>query len=91
MISEVLQTQGVSVDSVPVGTVVDTANPPQVRTEHGVIIIPVLEEVLVVEKRLMLKEELHIRQYVDETRSSQEVTLQLESVVFKHRQATPAD
>lgn len=91
VISEVLQTQGVSVDRVPVGTVVDAANPPQVRTENGVTIIPVLEEVLVVEKRLMLKEELHIRQFVDETLSSQEVTLQIERVVLKHREATPAD
>ena len=32
-----------------------------VRTEDGVIIIPVLEEVLVVEKRLVLKREIRIR------------------------------
>ena len=36
--------------------------PPVVRTEAGVTIIPVLEEILVVEKRLVLKEEVHIRQ-----------------------------
>jgi len=35
--------------------------PPVVREEDGVTIIPVLEEILVVEKRLVLKEELHIR------------------------------
>ena len=35
--------------------------PPAVREEDGVTIIPVLEEILVVEKRLVLKEELHIR------------------------------
>lgn len=35
---------------------------PQVRTEDGVTIIPVLEEILVVEKRLVLKEEVHVRQ-----------------------------
>lgn len=35
---------------------------PQVRTENGVTIIPVLEEILVVEKRLVLKEEVHVRQ-----------------------------
>jgi stress response protein YsnF len=34
---------------------------PEVRTENGVTIVPVIEEVLVVEKRLVLKEELHIR------------------------------
>lgn len=35
---------------------------PQVRTKDGVTIIPVLEEILVVEKRLVLKEEVHVRQ-----------------------------
>ena len=34
---------------------------PQIRTEDEVTIIPVLEEVLVVEKRLMLKREIRIR------------------------------
>ena len=34
---------------------------PQIRTEGEVTIIPILEEVVVVEKRLMLKEELHVR------------------------------
>jgi stress response protein YsnF len=32
-----------------------------IRTEDGVTIIPVLEEVLVVEKRLVLKREIRIR------------------------------
>ena len=34
---------------------------PRIRTEDGVTIIPVLEEVLVVEKRLVLKREIRIR------------------------------
>jgi len=34
--------------------------PPGPRTEGDVTIIPILEEVVVVEKRLVLKEELHI-------------------------------
>jgi uncharacterized protein (TIGR02271 family) len=34
---------------------------PRLRTEEGVTIIPVLEEVLIVEKRLVLKREIHIR------------------------------
>jgi stress response protein YsnF len=33
---------------------------PRIRTEDGVTIIPVLEEVLVVEKRLVLKREIRI-------------------------------
>ena len=43
----------------PVGCIVETA--PDVRTEGDLTIVPVVEEVLVVEKRLVLKEELHIR------------------------------
>ena len=40
------------------------------REEHGTLIVPVLEEVLVVEKRLMLKEEIHIRTHRVETPAS---------------------
>jgi stress response protein YsnF len=79
-ISEVLQRRDVSLLRVPKDIVVDAANPPQARTENGVTIIPVLEEVLVVEKRLMLREELHIRH---ETPSTQTITLKSEIVVVK--------
>jgi uncharacterized protein (TIGR02271 family) len=49
----------VDVERVPVGRRVDS--PPPVREENGVLIVPVLEEVAVVETRLVLREELHIR------------------------------
>jgi uncharacterized protein (TIGR02271 family) len=49
----------VEVNRVPIDKVVETA--PEIRTDGDVTIIPVVEEVLVVEKRLVLKEELHIR------------------------------
>jgi stress response protein YsnF len=49
----------VEVTRVPIARIVETA--PEIRTEGDLTIVPVLEEVLVVEKRLMLKEELHIR------------------------------
>lgn len=49
----------IDVERVPIGREVD--RPPEIRTEGDVTIVPVLEEVLVVEKRLVLKEELHIR------------------------------
>lgn len=52
-------TQGVDVTRVPVDRVLDA--PAQVRTEGDVVIVPVMEEVAVVEMRLVLKEELHIR------------------------------
>ena len=48
---------------------------PQVRTEDGVTIIPVLEEVLVVEKRLVLKREIRIRKR--STSETVEITVSL--------------
>jgi uncharacterized protein (TIGR02271 family) len=54
-----LETETVEVQRVPIDRMVDTA--PTVRTEGDVTIVPVVEEVVVVEKRLVLKEELHIR------------------------------
>jgi stress response protein YsnF len=57
-----LDEETVEVTRVPVDRVVDEA--PAIRTENDVTIVPVLEEVLVVEKRLVLKEELHIRRQI---------------------------
>lgn len=88
-VSEMLQHRDVSVTTVPMGIVVDAANPPQVRTENGVTIIPVLEEVLVVEKRLMLREELHIRHELSETPSTQHITLRSEMVMVKREEIVP--
>ena len=58
-----LQSDAVEVTRVPVDQVVETA--PEIRTEGDVTIVPVLEEVLVVTKQLVLKEELHIRRRVE--------------------------
>jgi len=54
-----LATSEVEVERVPVGREVEIA--PEPREEDGVTIIPVVEEVLVVEKRLVLREELHVK------------------------------
>ena len=54
-----LDEEEVEVERVPVGRPVESA--PPIRTEGDTTIIPVLEEVVVVEKRLVLKEELHVR------------------------------
>jgi uncharacterized protein (TIGR02271 family) len=54
-----LEEETVEVTRVPIDREITQA--PEVRTENGVTIVPVVEEVLVVEKRLVLKEELHIR------------------------------
>jgi stress response protein YsnF len=48
---------------------------PQIREEGDITIIPILEEVLVVEKRLVLKEEVRVRRVVAQTEATQPVTL----------------
>ena len=62
MVREALSSQNVKVTRVPVDQPVTTV--PVIRTENGITIVPVLEKILVVEKRLILREELHIEQEV---------------------------
>ena len=54
-----LEREEVQVERVPVDQEITAM--PAVRHEGDVMIVPVVEEVLVIEKRLVLKEELHIR------------------------------
>ena len=53
-----LRQEDVTVERIPVGRPVEAA--PQVREEDGVLIVPVLEERLVVTTELILKEEIWI-------------------------------
>ncbi|HEU4626682.1 MAG TPA: DUF2382 domain-containing protein [Steroidobacteraceae bacterium] len=72
-VSEELEHDEVTIEHVPIDREVTVT--PRVREEDGVLIVPVLEEVLVVEKRLLLKEELHIRKKPNRERFEQAVTL----------------
>jgi uncharacterized protein (TIGR02271 family) len=67
------------VNRVPVNQYVDT--PPAVRYEGETMIIPVLREEVIVQKRLVLVEELHITKKLVQTQSHQQVTLRKEEVV----------
>jgi uncharacterized protein (TIGR02271 family) len=59
LVDELLARTSVEVERIPVGRVIDAM--PAVRDEAGLMIVPIVEETLVVERRLVLKEELHIR------------------------------
>jgi stress response protein YsnF len=61
--------------------VVETA--PAIRTEGDVTILPIVEEVLVVEKRLVLKEELHIRRRVGSEAIEVPVTLRKQRAIVE--------
>jgi uncharacterized protein (TIGR02271 family) len=71
----------VVVERIPINRVVE--GPVSVRSEEDTLIIPLLEEVLVVEKRLLLKEELRITKRSVETHAPQRVTLRREEAVVE--------
>jgi uncharacterized protein (TIGR02271 family) len=60
VVDEPLQRDEVEVERVPIERLVEAAIP--VRYEGDTVIVSVMEEVLVVEKRWMLKEEIRLRQ-----------------------------
>ena len=79
VVDEVLANERVEVERVSVGRVVETV--PDIREEDGVTIIPVVEEVVVVERRLILKEEIRIVRRRIEDRHVETVALRRQEAV----------
>jgi len=59
LVEELLEHEHVEVERTAIGKQVDKA--PPVREEGDTLIIPILEEIVVVERRLLLKEEVRVR------------------------------
>jgi uncharacterized protein (TIGR02271 family) len=76
----------VVVERVPINRVVE--GPISARSEGETLIIPLLEEVFVVEKRLLLKEEVRITKRRIETHAPQRVTLRRQEAAVEriHRE-----
>lgn len=62
VVRDLLHSEHVDVTRVPMDQ--EVAHAPSVRIEGEVTIVPVLEERLIIEKRLFLVEELHLRRVV---------------------------
>jgi len=75
----------VEVNRIPVNRVVDAM--PQMREEGDILVVPVVEEELVIQKRLVLKEEIHIRRKRGAQRVSKEVTLDRERATVERLDA----
>ena len=73
-----LKHEQVIVERVPVGRIVDAV--PPIRQEGDVTIMPVVEEELVVVRRLVLKEEVHIRRVQTIIPHTETVTLRQQHV-----------
>jgi stress response protein YsnF len=80
VVEEMLAKDDVVVERVSIGRAVDAANLPGIRYEGDTMIVPVLEEILVAEKRTILKEELRITSTRREVREQQRVVLRSEEV-----------
>lgn len=87
-VSETLRTDAVQVTRVPVNRTLTVGEPaPAIRTEGNVTIIPVIEEIVVVEKRFVLKEEIHILREVTTETVEIPVTLRKQRAVIDRTSA----
>jgi uncharacterized protein (TIGR02271 family) len=80
-IEETVQIERAEVERVPIDRIIDIA--PEIRYENDTMVISVVEEVLVVEKRLMLREELRISKRQLEQRIKESVSLRSEEVTVE--------
>jgi uncharacterized protein (TIGR02271 family) len=87
-IDELLAHEMVDVSRTLVGQVVETM--PSTREEGDTIIIPVVEEILVIERRLFLKEEVRVRRLRTTERHQETVTLRHQEAVITRLPAEPA-
>jgi uncharacterized protein (TIGR02271 family) len=76
------------VERVPINKVVDTP-PPAMRQEGDTAIIPVLREVMVVQKHYEIVEEIRITKRRTETTDTQQVTLRKEEVQIERSDLHP--
>lgn len=73
------------VERVKINKYVDSA-PPAIRQEGDTTIIPVLKEVTVVEKRLVLVEEVRVTRRKVQSESSQKVNLRKEEIIVEREE-----
>jgi uncharacterized protein (TIGR02271 family) len=77
LVDEALARTQFEVERIPVGRVIDAV--PAVKEDADLTIIPIVEETVVVERKLFLKEELHIRRRQTTERFQQTVPLRYQT------------
>jgi uncharacterized protein (TIGR02271 family) len=80
-IDELLHQETVDVKRVAIDRLVD--GPLENRFEGDILIVPVVEEVLVVEKRFLLKEEVHIHRHRQSFRHQQQISVRWEEALVE--------
>lgn len=79
VVDEPVFRERVEIEHVAVGRDIETV--PEIVQNGDVTIIPVVEEILVVQRRLMLKEELHVRRVRDTAQHHEVVLLREQKAV----------
>lgn len=87
LVEQLLRKEEFEIERVAVGR--EVSGPVEVRHEGETLIIPLVEEVLVVEKRLVLREELRVTRRSTEVRDAQRVTLRSEDVRVERSAGKP--
>ena len=77
LIDELVAHTRFEVNRVPIGRLIDTM--PPIKEDGDLTIVPIVEETVVVERRLMLKEEVHIRRVQTNERYQQTVKLRYQT------------
>jgi uncharacterized protein (TIGR02271 family) len=85
LVEQPLESMEVEIERVAIDRQIDAA--PEIRNEGETLIIPVVEERLVVEKRLFLREEIHVHRRRTVTQFRQNVTLRSQEVIVERRDA----
>jgi|GEM_PF-484512 len=88
IVDEPLTRTRAEIEHKPVNTWVEDL--PPIRTENDTVIIPVVEEVLVVTRRLRLVEEIHVSRRQETFHAPQRVTLRREEAVVERLSADRA-
>ena len=88
LIQETLTHQRVEVERIQIGTYVDQV--PPIRHDGDVTIVSVVEEVVVTERRLLLKEEVRIRTVITSDEHVETVALRSEEAVVERIPAVAA-
>ena len=87
LIDELLAHETVEIDRTPIGRQVEAM--PAVKEEGDTIVIPIVEEVLVIERRLFLKEEVRVRRVRSTERHQESVTLRHHEAVVTRLPVEP--
>ena len=89
LVDEPLARDQVLIERVPVGRRVDAI--PPIREEGDTLIVPIVEEILVLERRLMLREEVHLKRVHTTERYREQVTLRHQEAVVTRTPNAPED